>query len=90
MTEKINLDAILEKHYDLLFPAYSVKDKEGKFTTVVDRRGALKAMREACEEMAVACAKTSDVGPWSYTTVEDMKKAILETKTLIVDGTEND
>lgn len=85
---KIDLEAILKKYYDLSFPAYSVKDKEGYFTTVVDKRGALKAMREACEAMAEACAKTSDVGPWSYATVEEMKSAILSNKTIIIDGKE--
>jgi hypothetical protein len=90
MAEKIDLEAILAKHYDLLFPAYSVKDKEGKFTTVVSKRGALKAMREACEAMAEASSKKADIGPWAYESVEDLKETILNTKELITDGYEND
>ena len=89
MNKKINLEEILEKHFDL-YTTYSVKNKAGVFTSVVDKKGALKAMRDACEEMAEACANASDVGPWSYKTVEDMRLCILKNKKLLVGGEEED
>lgn len=50
----------------------------------------LMAMRKACDATADACSDVADVGPWTYTTVGDMKKAILETKSIIIDGTETE
>lgn len=62
--KKINLEEILYKHYNLMFAAYSVKDKDNKFTPVVDRNGALNAMKEACRqalELAAENAKLKTV-----------------------------
>ena len=44
---RINLEEILDKHFHL-YTAYSVRNKEGKFISVIDKKGAIEAMKEAC------------------------------------------
>lgn len=60
MEKKINLEEILYKHYNLMFAAYSVKDKDNKFTPVVDRNGALNAMKEACRQSLELAAENAE------------------------------
>jgi len=50
----------------------------------------LYAMRKACYATVNACSEVADAGPWTYESVQDLKYAILKTKTLIDNGTEND
>lgn len=47
--KKINLEEILNKHHHL-YMAYNVKDTEGKFRTVIDKDGAIEAMKEAIKQ----------------------------------------
>ena len=56
---KINLEEILDKHYNLWYPAYSVWDKEKKFTSVVDKAGAINAMKELAEELLELAAENA-------------------------------
>lgn len=78
--KKINLEEILNKNFNL-YTAYSVKDKNGEFTPVIDKAGALKAMKEACKqtlELAVENAKCNAYlnynDPYDYS--QGVKRAV--------------
>jgi hypothetical protein len=79
MTKTINLKEIL-----LATKYFDCEPKSHEIQSI------LYAMRKACNATADACSDVADAGPWTYATVEDMKKAILETKLIITDGTETD
>ena len=58
--KKVNLEEILNKHFNL-YTAYSVKNREGKLVNVVDKEGALKAMKEACRQVLELAAENAEL-----------------------------
>lgn len=56
----VNLEEILNKHFNL-YTTYSVKNKEGKFVNVVDKIGALEAMKEACRQVLELAAENAEL-----------------------------
>lgn len=61
--KKINLEEILNKHHHLYMP-YNVRDTEGKFRSVIDKDGAVEAMKEACKQALELAAENAKTVTW--------------------------